>query len=79
MSRRVLQTSFPGEAHSEMEISVQEIYWGVLLLVRPVGTGSGLGKKQDYHIRRETAIQSHKTCQPILGELCVLTGVSELS
>ena len=45
MSRRVLQTSFPGDAHSEMEISVQEIYWGVLLLVRPVGTGSGLGEE----------------------------------
>lgn len=35
------QTSFPGEAHSEMEISVQEMYWDVLLLVRPVGTGGG--------------------------------------
>lgn len=75
----MLQTSFPGEAHSEMEISVQEMYWDVLLLVRPVGTGVSWGKKQDCHIRGETAIQSHKTSQPVLGGPCVSDGVSELS
>ena len=54
MSRRVLQTSFPREADSEMEICVQEVYWDVLL-VRPVG----VGKKQDRQIRRGTAMQSY--------------------
>lgn len=53
MSRRLLQASFPGEADSEMEVCVQEMYWDVLL-VRPVG----VGKKQNWQMRRGTAAQS---------------------
>lgn len=65
MSKRVLQARYSAEADSEEETCVQETYWGVLVVVRPVREG----KEQDPADLEGELPCSHHRSPPILGEL----------
>lgn len=55
---------------------MQEVYWGILLVVRPVGEG----KKQDWaHLEGELQCNHNNRFQLIFGELYSLDGPLKLS